>query len=185
MTIIIQSHNTAQRSIQKKYGDVLVLDVTGQGPEPWKRFSPFYPHDHIPVPFSPGYTSKSVEGIWQGLKVFSQADIDISKFSKATMSGLKRSSSYFGMMLGHREGVHGTRLLPYIEARYAIYLPSYHWILEHNLQKEIAQLRELAANKTVILLDFDMNGDINNASTPLSHASLIKRYIDEDWPDAN
>lgn len=32
---------------------------------------------NIPIPFSPNYTGASVEGIWQGLKVFVDEDIDI------------------------------------------------------------------------------------------------------------
>jgi len=44
--------------------------------EPWIKFSPFYPHGGIPVPFAPGYFSETVEGIWQGLKVFEKADGD-------------------------------------------------------------------------------------------------------------
>jgi hypothetical protein len=31
--------------------------------------------------------------------------------------------------------------------------------------------------KTVVLLDYDTNEDIENSSKPLSHASLIKNYI--------
>lgn len=47
-----------------------MLDVTSKGPEPWQRFSPFYAHGGIPVPFSVGLAGVSIEGIWQGLKVF-------------------------------------------------------------------------------------------------------------------
>ena len=182
MAITILHHNTTQASIQKCFGDVPVLDVTSHGPEPWVRFSPFFPHGAIPVPFSPGYTSASVEGIWQGLKVFAQADVDTSKFTKTRMNGLKRSARKFGQVLGHRQGVHGEQLLPYLEARYAIYLPSYLWVLEHCLQKELAELRQLAAEQTVILLDYETNSDVNNIASPLSHASLVKRSIESAWP---
>ena len=50
-----------------------ILDLTSKAAEPWVRFSPFYPHGDIPVPFSAGRTAQSVEGIWQGLKVFESA----------------------------------------------------------------------------------------------------------------
>jgi hypothetical protein len=179
MAITILHHNTTQASIQKRFGDAPVLDVTSHGPEPWVRFSPFFPHGNIPVPFSPGYTSASVEGIWQGLKVFAQADVDTSKFTKARMSGLKRSARKLGQVLGHRQGVHGEQLLPYLAARYAIYLPSYLWVLKHCLQREVAELRALAAERTVILLDYETNSDVNDTTSPLSHASLVKCYIEE------
>ncbi|HTK09736.1 MAG TPA: hypothetical protein VL485_21370 [Ktedonobacteraceae bacterium] len=182
MAIIVLHHNTTYPSIQKRFGDVPVLDVTSKGPEPWVRFSPFYPHGDIPVPFSPDYVSASVEGIWQGLKVFVQADVDTGKFTKTRMKGLKRSARTFGQVLGHRQGVHGEALLPYLEARYALYLPSYLWVLEHCLQQEITELRRLATEQTVIVLDYETNSDVNDTSSPLSHASLIKCYIEGAWP---
>ena len=43
--------------------DVVVHDLTSRGPEPWVRLSPFFPHGGIPVPFTPGRTAMSVEGI--------------------------------------------------------------------------------------------------------------------------
>jgi hypothetical protein len=56
-----------------------LIDVTSRGPQPWVRFSPFYPHGDLLVPFSPGQAGASVEGIWQGLKVFARQDVDLSK----------------------------------------------------------------------------------------------------------
>jgi hypothetical protein len=44
---------------------------------PWVRFSPFYPHGDILVPLWLGLTAASVEGIWQGLKVFERADVEL------------------------------------------------------------------------------------------------------------
>src|SRR5438445_5621679 len=59
-----------RKGIEARYPGAAVVDVTSRGPEPWVRFSPFYPHGGIPVPYSPGVESESVEGIWQALKVF-------------------------------------------------------------------------------------------------------------------
>ncbi|GHO46428.1 DUF6939 family protein [Ktedonospora formicarum] len=185
MPLIVESHRLNSATLLRRYGQARVLDVTSRGVEPWIRVSPFYPHGAIPVPFSPGYVGASVEGIWQGLKVFERADVDISKFSVTTMKGLKRSVRANGPVLGHREGVHGTRLLGYLDARYTIYLPTYLWVIEHNLQAEIATLRQLSANETVILLDYETNADVTNLQKPLSHAALIKLYIENLWPNAN
>ena len=82
-----------------------VLDVTSKGPQPWIQFSPFFPHRNIPIPRSDGYTTASVEGAWQGLKVFESEDIDRSRFRVVDMKGLKRSSRKYGRVLGHRAGV--------------------------------------------------------------------------------
>jgi hypothetical protein len=125
MPLIIASRRTAAETLRKRYSDAPILDMTSRGPQPWVRFSPFHPHGGIPVPFSPGHTGMSVEGIWQGLKVFERADVDYTKLAIMTMQGLKRSSRSFGAVLGHCAGLNGEYLLNYIEARYTIYLPAY------------------------------------------------------------
>lgn len=180
--IIIAHHRASVEQLRQQYPGAPILDVTSRGPEPWQRFSPFYPHGDIPVPFSPSWVSASVEGIWQGLKVFVQADIDLSCLTNTTMKRLKRSTRSYGSVLGHREGIDGTRLLSYAEARRAIYLPSYHWVLTNKLQKPLTEIQKLALAQGVVLLDYETNCDLNNLATPLSHAGLIKRYLEGDWP---
>lgn len=182
MTYIIQSCHTPIATIQKRFADAVIIDVTSRGEEPWVRFSPFYPHGNIPIPFSPGHVSASVEGIWQGLKVFKDADVNTSKFSITTMKGIKRTVRSHGEVLGHRKGVDGTELLSYIDARRLIYLPVYRWVLEHCLQVELAELQKFADEKTVVLLDYETNDDIEFAACPLSHAGLVKRYLENNWP---
>ncbi|GHO88819.1 hypothetical protein KSZ_68250 [Dictyobacter formicarum] len=175
---VLQNHRTALATIQQRYPGASIIDVTSKGIEPWIRFSPFYPHGGIPVPFSPGWSSASVEGIWQGLKVFEQADVDISKFANATMKSLKRTVRTYGKVLGHRAGVNGQELLPYLKARQQIYLPSYQWVLDNHLQEQLAELRSLEQQHgTVVLLDYETNSNLNDSSKPLSHASLIIRHL--------
>ena len=53
-------------SLQRRYGDATVIDVTSRGPQPWIRFSPFYPHGGIPVPCSSN--AQSVGYGWQEMK---------------------------------------------------------------------------------------------------------------------
>src|SRR5690348_4522604 len=98
------------------------------------------------------------------------------------MKNLKRSTKKHGKVLGHREGIAGDQLLSYIEARYEIYLPSYHWVLEHYLQDLIESLRQFSKEKTLVLLDYETNEDIRALNRPLSHAGLIKLYIEGNWP---
>jgi len=179
---VVQSRRTPVEKILHQYGDATILDVTSRGTDPWLRFSPFYPHQGIPVPFSPGWESSSVEGIWQGLKVFERADVDPSKFEITTMKHLKRSTRVYGKVLGHRKGVRGDQLLAYGEARRAIYLPAYHWVLEHCLQDLLTALRLLEKEKPVILLDYETNCDIDVLTRPLSHAGLVKLYLEGKWP---
>lgn len=165
--------------------DVVVHDLTSRGPEPWVRLSPFFPHGGIPVPFTPGRTAMSVEGIWQALKVFASADVDESKFDVTGMRGLKRTERRFGRVLGHRRGLHGHELLGYVDARTQIYLPSYRWVLDNRLEDLIDVLRGEAEHKNVVLLDYSTNGDVGDVRRPLSHAHLVARYVAADWPTSN
>ena len=131
--IVIESKRKKRENIVKKYPDAIIADVTSQATDGLVKLSPFYPHGGIPVPFSEGYTAICVEAIWQGLKVFETADVDVKLFGNDTMKNIKRSVRRFGKPLGHRKGVNGTELLGYIEARKQIYLPAYRWVLENKV----------------------------------------------------
>ena len=181
MPLIVESRRKKPETLNKHYPDALQLDVTSKGDRPWVKFSPFYPHGNIPVPFSDGVKGQSVEGIWQGLKVFASTGTDTSKFEVMTMRGLKRTVRKFGAVKGHAMGIHSDELLTYLEARYQIYLPSYLWVLDNCLHDEVAQLRQLSAQQTVLLLDYEINTNIDNLSKPLSHAGLVKQYCEGEW----
>lgn len=182
MDVRVVSRRRAAASIEAAYPRAVVVDVTSRGPQPWVRLSPFYPHGGIPVPFTPGVTSQSVEGVWQALKVFMHADVDPGKLAVTAMRGLKRTAAAYGPPLGHRRGVHGTVLLGYEQARREIYLPTYRHVLEGPAAAEAARLRELAERGQVLLLDYTLNGDPADLRTPLSHAALLRRHLLGDWP---
>ena len=171
--VVIESKRRKRENILKKYPDAVIADVTSQATDGLVKLSPFYPHGGIPVPFSEGYTAMCVEGIWQGLKVFETADVDVNMFANGTMKNIKRTVRRFGKPLGHRKGVNSTELLGYIEARKQIYLPAYKWVLENKVANIIERLREASKTKTIVLLDYTTNCDIDNPKTPLSHAFLI------------
>lgn len=180
--IVIESKRKSPATILRQYPNAILADVTSGAMDGLRKLSPFYPHYDIPVPFSEGYTATCVEAIWQGLKVFESADVDISLFQNDTMKGLKRTVRRFGKPLGHRKGVNGSELLGYIEARKQIYIPTYRWVLEHKVADIIERLREASKTKTIILLDYDTNDDVENVKKPLSHASLIKAYAEGIYP---
>lgn len=180
--IVIESKRRKRENILKKYSNAVIADVTSQATDGLVRLSPFYPHGGIPVPFSEGYTAMCVEAIWQGLKVFETADVDVNMFANDTMKNIKRTVRRFGKPLGHRKGVKGTELLGYIEARKQIYLPAYKWVLENKVANIIERLREASKTETIVLLDYTTNCDIDNPKTPLSHAFLIKAYVEGLYP---
>ena len=180
--IIIESKRKKPATILKKYPNAVLADVTSGAKDGLVKLSPFYPHGGIPVPYSDGYTATCVEAIWQGLKVFENADVDVQMFQNDTMKNIKRTVRWFGKPLGHRNGVNGTELLGYIEARKQIYIPTYRWVLENKVANIIDRLREASKTKTIVLLDYDTNSDVENPKKPLSHASLIKAYAEGLYP---
>lgn len=180
--IIIESKRKKPETILKQYPNAILADVTSGAKDGLVKLSPFYPHRGIPVPFSEGYTATCVEAIWQGLKVFEGADVDVQMFQNDTMKNIKRTVRRFGKPLGHRKGVNGTELLGYIEARKQIYIPTYRWVLENKVVHIIERLREASKTKTIVLLDYDTNADVENPRKPLSHASLIKAYTEGTYP---
>jgi hypothetical protein len=192
--IYIKSKKAKQETLSKKYPTALILDVSSKGEQPWVRLSPFYPHGGIPIPPYPTgyklmsaeniskYFSQTVEGIWQGLKVFEGEDIDRSKFEIKNMEGIKRSVRKFGNPKGHRNGVNGKELLDYPTARKEIYLRVYAWMLDNKVNDIVLQLKDLAEKQDIILLDYNTNENIEDYSKPLSHAGLVKRYLIKKHP---
>ncbi|MFJ8041315.1 DUF6939 family protein [Kitasatospora sp. NPDC096147] len=182
MPIHVASRRRSPASLAAAYPGAEIVDVTSRAPEPWVRLSPFFPHGGIPVPYSEGVTSQSVEGIWQALKVFGTADVDPSKLAVTGMRGLKRTVRRYGPVLGHRAGLTGTELLPYETARRLVYLPSYRWVLEHRAADPVERLRRAGETGDVVLLDYTTNGDVADPGSPLSHAALLRLWIEGRWP---
>lgn len=180
--IIIESKRKKIENILKKYPNAIIVDVTSKATDGLVKLSPFYPHGGIPVPFSEGYTATCVEGIWQGLKVFENEDIDISMFLNDTMKGIKRTVRKHGRVLGHRKGVHGTEILGYVEAKHQIYIPAYRWMLEHRAMYIIERLRKASETKTIVLLDYNTCCNVDDETKPLSHAYLVKAYAEGLYP---
>ena len=182
MTIAVESRRKKLASIEALWPEAQILDLTSKGAEPWVRFSPFYPHGGIAIPNSPGVFAQSVEGLWQGLKVFEKEDIDPRKWAITNLSGIKRPGGTRGAILGHRFGI-GSGVLPgYRDARYRIYLPAYRWVLENRLAPYAEILQGYLTQRPLVLLDYETNGDIEDLSRPLSHAALVKHYLEGSWP---
>lgn len=181
--IYIESKRKSIKTLEKKYPSARIIDVTSNAEFPWVKFSPFYPHGNLEIPFSENFIGESVEGIWQGLKVFSTQDIDISKFSIKSMKGLKRTVRSFGKPLGHRAGINGTELLDYITARKKIFLKLYAQVLQDKVYDLVIKLKDEAEYQDLVLLDFETNEDIENPKKPLSHAALIKLFLQKKFPE--
>lgn len=180
--IYIENKKKKEKTLLAQYPNAKIVDVTSKAPTALVKLSPFYPHGDIPIPFSPNRTAKSVEGIWQALKVFESADIDEAMFRNDTMKDIKRTVRKYGKPLGHRKGVNGTELLNYIDARIQIYLPSYLWVLENKVVDIIERLKVVSSKEDFVLLDYETNCDVLNPQKPLSHAFLVKAYVENNYP---
>jgi len=182
--IYIENKKKSEAKLKEKYPNAKIVDVTSKATTGLVKLSPFYPHGEIPIPFSEGQTAMCVEGIWQGLKVFEKEDIDPKMFKNDTMKNIKRTVRKFGKPLGHRKGVKGAELLDYIQARIQIYLPAYLWVLENKVQFIIERMRDASKEQDIVLLDYETNDDVLNSKKPLSHAFLVKAYVEGNYPSA-
>lgn len=96
------------------------------------------------------------------------------------MTGVKRTVRKYGNVLGHQKGINSNELLNYIDARLLIYLPSYKWILENvpKVVEIIERIKQKSITNDIVFLDYTTNIDIYNIKKPLSHAGLVKLYIE-------
>lgn len=184
--IFVVNKKRKEENIINDYPGAIILDITSRSAYA-QKLSPFYPHGGIPIPFSDGMTAMCVEGIWQGLKVFENEDVCFDSFRNNTMKNLKRTVRRLGLPKGHRKGVHGSELLDYLSARILIYLPTYKWVLDNvpEVQSIVAKIKAKSEEKDIVLLDYNTNLDFRNLSTPLSHAGLVKLYIEGQYPEPN
>lgn len=180
--IIIASHKRKREALEKKYPGAVIADVTSKAQDSLVRLSPFFPYGDIPVPFSGDMKASCVEAVWQGLKVFEDEGIDVSCFANHSMEGIKRTIRKHGKILGHQKGVHGTEILDYLSARHEIYIKTYRWMLEHKCMDIIQRLREADLSKTIILLDYNTNTEVDDPKKPISHAYLVKAYAEGLYP---
>ncbi len=183
--IYIENRRKKKENIIKSHPDATILDVTSNSNSKYSQWlSPFFPHGNIPIPFTDGMKAACVEGIWQGLKVFEKHDVDFAMFTNDTMRNLKRTVKKYGKPLGHRKGAYGTELLNYFDARMLIYLPSYKWVLDNvgYVHRVLERIKEHSLVHDVVLLDYNTNYNIFDITSPLSHAGLIKLYIEDSYP---
>lgn len=172
--------------VKEEFLNAAILDITSTSNMRYAQIlSPFYPHMNIPIPFTEGLTATCVEAVWQGLKVFDGADVDFATFRNDTMRNLKRTVRKYGMPKGHAKGAYGKELLGYFEARMLIYLPTYKWVLDNvpEVHRVVERIKEQSKKQDIVLLDYNTNIDFRDASKPLSHAGLVKLYIEGNYPE--
>lgn len=185
--IVVANKRRRIEKIMEENPGAYILDVTSTSEQyEGKILSPFYPHYGIPIPGdSKTVTAACVEGIWQGLKVFEGTGIDPAMFRNDTMKNLKRTVRRFGKPLGHQYGVFSKRILGYNTAKRLIYIPAYKYVLENvpSVKRSLDKIRTILETRDVVLLDYNLNPDNADKSKPLSHAELIKMYLEGRYPE--
>ena len=103
------------------------------------------------------------------------------------MKGLKRTVRTLGKPLGHQYGIKSNEMLSYLEARVAIYLPTYKWVLEHipAVVDLARRIKQKAQETDIVFLDYNTNEDYTNLKSPLSHAALVKLFIEGRYPETS
>ena len=184
--IYIENKKRKIEKIREQYPNADILDITSSSELRYAQIlSPFYPHGNIPIPYTEGVKATCVEAVWQGLKVFSTCDVDLNTFKNDTMKGLKRTVRSYGKPLGHRKGVYGKELLNYFDARMLIYIPTYKWVLDNvpEVHNVVLKIKERSKDHDIVFLDYNTNIDFRDTSCPLSHAGLVKLYIEGKYPE--
>lgn len=145
------------------------IDVSSHGRPPYKLLSPFS-HDSeykIPVPGSEHIRADSVEGIWQGLKIFNGSH-DPSLFTG-------RPHKKKGKPEGH---LYGKEVIAYVDARKNIYVPAYiYHAINNALPKAWPDLEQMLKDGNAVLHDVETNGSIENPMRPLAHSAILVELL--------
>lgn len=171
---------------------VLMVDTYDGAPAnmaPFRPFNPFHlwPAPVLNVPGMEGRLSRSLEGIWQGLKVI-EGETDAGQFSapprKRPTDAVRRASPTYRydaarFRLGGSEI--GLR-----EARFRIYAVAYLELLDRVVPAAlIARIRRAAqAGLEVVFYDWDDNGDIADIRASYSHSALLRAWFAGDLEEA-
>lgn len=182
--IYVANKKRSTERIQKEFPGAKIFDITSSAPTlQGQKLSPFYPHGNIPIPGTTnGMTATCVEAIWQGLKVFEGCGVDRKMFRNDTMKNIKRTVRKYGKPLGHQ---YGDKILNYADAKRYIYIPAYKYVLDNipSVHHIVEQLAERSKEEDIVLLDYNLNPDNRDITKPLSHAELVKMYIEGRYPD--
>lgn len=187
LAVVVRRTSGAPMQSPHQSDTLRVINLLHDGPDKFRMLSPLYPHSDatghpgLDVPGNVhGARSYTVEGIWQGLKVIRhECASGMASWTAGLMCTdpveLKRKR---GLVLGHYYG-DGHLLLPYLEARTRIFVPAYKQKLERycaSLLPELASWLQQRPDRCLILID-DHIADLNDLSSPLSHAMLVKRCL--------
>lgn len=168
---------------KSQHPDAKYYDASRDGPAP--ILSPFFGRAYIqiPVPGQKSLYSRSVEGIWQGLKIVNGTTcfemFGKSKPWKRPSCRQRRINPVYRylesrFLLGEEE-------LGLVEARHKIYVPAYTFFYNNLVPRKFKETAadELMAGSEVFVHDVGSNGDIDNPERSYAHAALLVDLINK------
>lgn len=126
----------------------------------------------VPIPGMPGKWSRTVEGIWQGLKLI-EGQIDESQFD-AQRPRKRRHEPY-----AETTFLYGDEELGLIEARHRIYEPSYRHMFNTTVPESLlGKIEEgIARGSTHVFYDMDENPNMKDPRTSYAHSALVIKLL--------
>ncbi len=157
----------------------VAIDVSDFGEYPYNLLSPFTfsTQFQIPVPGLEKVVAHSVEGIWQGLRLIDGKSNYILFHQIADNKSVdnKERNRRDGKITGYQ---YGAEVLDEREARWAIFIPSYTYYLNHFAPKDVIDslLALQEKGKKLLVYDTKNNDDISNPE-PYAHAAVLASYL--------
>ncbi|MGC0154776.1 DUF6939 family protein [Chromobacterium vaccinii] len=184
---ISTSRQAALAVMQDDASSCLMVDSFNGAPANmlgFRCFNPFqlWPEQLIPVPGQPGGLARSVESVWQGLKLV-DGRTDFEQFLTAPRKrpGDDERRRLAGYCYSDSRFVYGDRLLGLLEARFLIYLPTYLFLLQRLAPESVLSelRRHLDGVGPVLFYDWDANQDIADISCSFSHSAILAAWFND------
>lgn len=155
--------------------DVVFVDVSTKTTGDWAALAPNFNHGEIPVPGMPGTVSKTVEGIWEGLKRFENEGENLALF-EADKPKKRRLTKDTGKVVGYKYGADVLR--EEVEARRLIFIPAYTWMVRNcpEAKAKFDELVDLARKNTLHVYDGEESADVHDPK-PYSYAALLTEMV--------
>jgi len=182
--ILALGRDQALMAQQKVVGQqVLYVDTLDGAPVQMQRFqtlNPFhcFEREMIPVPGS-SYYSRSVESIWQGLRIVNGETCFEMFKSKARkrpseQDRLNRDFDYKSATFLYDQAT-----ISLLEARFLIYAVTYLYLLENLVPSSLIDeiYRAICNGQTIIFYDWDSNMEIADTSSSFSHSALLRAWF--------
>lgn len=178
------SRQAALQRLMEDNADCLMIDSYKGAPRnmrPFDCFNPFrvWPEPSIPVPGQDNHLARSVESVWQGLKLVD----DIPDFAQFAGQPTKRPPDHARHTDSYRyadsQFLYGERKLGLVSARFLIYLPTYLYLLNTLVPDTVIGTicEHLNQCGPALFFDWDENQDILDPSRSWSHSALLASWF--------